>query len=337
MARPLRIEYPGAMYHVMNRGNQRRNVFGKKVDCETFLEKLEYFSELFNVKIYCYALMNNHFHLLLRTEEANLGRFMQSFLTSFTVALNRRNRKSGHIFQGRYKAQLVESEEYMSKLSRYIHLNPVRVKKYAKLPIEEKRSVLRNYAWSSFGALIGLKPAESFLDMEPVLATWGRNRVARMKNYREYVEEGLCKEIENPFDLAIRQMIIGSESFADRITRTNILKREIKDRKEEAQLHALQTSIEPMLIIRKVAEYFRTDIKEVLKRRGKAKEERKIAMYMCARYSISCMTLTEIGKLFSVSISGLTRARDRVGEKIEDNESEISKKIEEIKKSIAEV
>ena len=94
--------------------------------------------------IYCYVLMNNHFHLLPRTKEANLGRFMQSFLTSFTVTLNRRNRKSGHLFQGRYKAQLVENHGYISKLSRYIHLNPVRVNKYKESSVEEKRNVLLN-------------------------------------------------------------------------------------------------------------------------------------------------------------------------------------------------
>ena len=144
MSRPLRIEYQGAMYHVMNCGNQRQYVFRKKADYATFLEKLEYFSGLFNVDIYCYSLMNNHFHLLLRTKRANLGRFMQSFLTSFTVTLNRRNRKSGHLFQGRYKAQLVENHGYISKLSRYIHLNPVRVNKYKESSVEEKRNVLLN-------------------------------------------------------------------------------------------------------------------------------------------------------------------------------------------------
>ena len=96
MSRPLRIEFPGALYHVMNRGNQKQDVFRKKADCETFIEKLEYFSELFDIEIYCYVLMNNHFHLLLKTNEANLGRFMQSFLTSFTLTLNKRHRW-GHI------------------------------------------------------------------------------------------------------------------------------------------------------------------------------------------------------------------------------------------------
>lgn len=155
MSRPLRVEYAGALYHVMNRGNQRQVVFKRKTDCETFVEKLSEFAKAFHVEVYAYCLMPNHFHLLLRTVEANLGRFMQSFLTSFTVTLNRRNRKSGHLFQGRYKAHLVESRKYLMELSRYIDLNPVRVKRCESLSLEEKRNVLVNYTWSSYAAHIG--------------------------------------------------------------------------------------------------------------------------------------------------------------------------------------
>ncbi len=278
--------------------------------------------------------MNNHFHLLLRTEEANLGRFMQSFLTSFTVTLNRRNRKSGHLFQGRYKAQLVESEEYISKLSRYIHLNPIRVKKHAKLSVEEKRNVLLNYPWSSFSAHIGLKPPGNFLDIEPVLTTWGSNSVARMKNYRKYVEDGLYKDIDNPFELAIRQQIIGSETFADRITRTEILKRKVKDRREESALRAFQQSLRPGDFINAVAAYFKISREDILRRRSKAKVPRQIAMYLCAIYCASRVSMGDLGNLFSVSLSGITIARDRVKRKIAQGaDKELIKAVNDIKKS----
>lgn len=332
MSRPLRIEYPGAMYHVMNRGNQRQNVFKKNADCETFLEKLGYFSELFNVEIYCYVLMNNHFHLLIRTKEANLGRFMQSFLTSFTITLNQRNRKSGHLFQGRYKAQLVESNEYLSKLSRYIHLNPVRVKKYKDTAIEAKRNILKNHTWSSFAAHAGLKEPEDFLTIEPVLSTWGSTNIRKMKNYRKYVEDGLFKDIENPFELAIRQQIIGSETFADRITRTKLLKRKVKDRKEESTLRAFQQSMKPEDIVKTVAAYFQITEKSILQRRSTAKIPRKIAMYLCAVYCNSRVSLTDMGNMFSVSVSGLTIIRDRVKQN-----KNLTTKITEIKKLIVEV
>ena len=337
MSRPLRIEYPGAMYHVMNRGNQRQDVFRKKVDCVTFLEKLEYFSDLFNIDVYCYVLMNNHFHLLVRTNDANLGRFMQSFLTSFTMILNRRNQKNGHLFQGRYKAQLVETQEYISKLSRYIHLNPIRIKKYKNITIEEKRNILLNYTWSSFAAHIGLKEPEHFLKIKTVLSTWGSNNMIRMKKYREYVEEGLYKDIDNPFELAIRQQIIGSETFAERLTRTKILKRKVKDKREERMRCIFQSSIDPDVIINAVAAHFGTDAGKITQRKSTEKLPRQIAMYLCALYCNSRISLTDIGKLFSVSLSGLTRSRDRIKYKIETGNNELKEIISTIKKSIAEV
>ncbi len=326
MSRPLRIEYPGAMYHVMNRGNQRQDVFRKKIDCETFLERLGHFVELFNVELYCYVLMNNHFHLLLRTREANLGRFMQSFLTSFTIILNKRNKKSGHIFQGRYKAHLVESEQYISTLSRYIHLNPTRIKKYKDISIDEKKNILTQYTWSSYLAHIGLKEPDKFIDTTPVLSNWGTNNIAKMKNYRKYVEEGLYKDVENPFDLALRQQIIGSETFAERITRTKIMNMKIRDRREEGKLHDFQSSLDPETIIEAVIDYFNISRKQLLQRRSPEKLPRQIAMYLCAKYCTSKVSLSDIGKLFSISISGIAIARDRMNKEMGKEEKQNIKK-----------
>jgi putative transposase len=336
MSRPLRIEYPGALYHVVNRGNQRQDVFKSQRDCETFLKKLEHFAELFEVKVYCYCLMTNHFHLLLKTREANLGRFMQSFLTSFTVTVNRRNKKSGHIFQGRYKAHLVENRKYLSVLSRYIHLNPVRVKNYKNASLSEKKSIIQNYSWSSYTAHIGLEKSLKFLDINPVLSSWGKRKEDRMKSYREYVEDGLYKDIENPFELAIRQQVIGSESFAEKVTREKILNTEIKDKREQRALVHFQKSMSPEKVISCVAGYFEVSEKEILSRKGGQRVSRKLAMYLCCNYCTSHTTLTEIGKLFGVTLSGLTRTRDRVTQLLAKDKG-IKKYIIEIKKSIAEV
>ena len=108
MARPLRIEYKGACYHVMNRGNQRARVFHSRKHYTLFLEKLAHFCEPFDVTVHSYCCMPNHFHLLLTTREANLSRFMQSFLTSFTLSLNRMRSTTGHVFLGRFKAELLK-------------------------------------------------------------------------------------------------------------------------------------------------------------------------------------------------------------------------------------
>ena len=128
MARPLRIEYAGAYYHVMNRGNRRQVVFAEPQDYELFLERLRHFGELFDVRLLCYCCVPNHFHLYVQTAQPNLSRFVQSLLTSFTISVNRRHRTCGHVFQGRFTAHLVENEAYGAEVSRHIHLNAVRAK-----------------------------------------------------------------------------------------------------------------------------------------------------------------------------------------------------------------
>jgi REP element-mobilizing transposase RayT len=142
MARAVRIEYPDACYHVTNRGNQRGKVFFSEEHYKLFVEKLGEMAMQYGVSVYTYCCMPNHFHLYLETKHANLSKFMQSFLTSFCVTMNRLRNSSGHIFQGRYKAHLVEDEPYGIEVSRYIHLNPVRVKRLSKRRIEEKREYL---------------------------------------------------------------------------------------------------------------------------------------------------------------------------------------------------
>ena len=133
MARPLRIEYPGAYYHVTSRGNDRSAIFTDDADKRRFLEILETTSNLFGVEVHGYVMMENHFHLILMTPMANLQKFMQRFNSAYTVSFNRRHHRTRHLFQGRYKALLIDRDTYLLELSRYLHLNPVRIKKYSHL------------------------------------------------------------------------------------------------------------------------------------------------------------------------------------------------------------
>ncbi len=187
MSRPLRIEYSGAYYHVMNRGNRRGVVFHSAEDYRIFLRKLAEFSESYHVLVHCYCLLPSHFHLDICTPEANLSRFMQGLLTSVTTVLNRKHQTSGHLFQGRFKAHLVESERYGDELSRYIHLNPIRVSRHETRPIADKRQLLADYPWSSFAMYVGLRFCPKWLDTGSVLSDWGNSLVDQMKNYRGYV------------------------------------------------------------------------------------------------------------------------------------------------------
>jgi len=145
---------------------------------------------------------------------------MQSFLTSFSVSCNRRHGTSGHVFQGRYKAFLVEDvSEYAAKVSRYIHLNQVRVPSFEGAAVEDLQREMRHCRWSSYGAVIGLRRCPRWLKRGDVLRGWGSTQRDRQLAYAEYVEQGLTKDLWDPWEAAAAQAVIGSDSFVDRIRR----------------------------------------------------------------------------------------------------------------------
>ncbi len=169
MARPLRIEYPGAVYHVTMRGNNRRCLFRWDQDRERFLLSLSESLERFDVRLYLFSLMTNHIHLVLETPRGNLSRFMHRLQTAYTVYFNRRHRESGHLMQGRFGASVVDEDGYILKLSRYVHLNPVFIKAYKSKPVHERVQMLRNYRWSSYRSYIGRSKRLDFVEYSPIL------------------------------------------------------------------------------------------------------------------------------------------------------------------------
>ena len=258
-----------------------------------------------------HIVMPNHFHVYLRTPEANLSRFMQSFLTAFTVSLNRRRGGSGHLFQGRFKAQLVERERYGNELSRYIHLNPVRTMAARDLPTESRRFLLRQYKWSSYASCIGLRKKAPWLDYADVLSSWGLRRKEQMVNYRQYVEQGLLRDIEDPAAGLEAWSILGGESFIDRIKRTYLLKRDA-DAREEPELTHLQSSLAPADILSAVAAACDVSVASILQRRSRSRLARRLGMFCVCKYCRYGRSLIELARTFGVSVSGLTRGRDRV-------------------------
>src|SRR3989338_9593536 len=146
MARPLRIEYPGAFYHVMNRALNRQDIYLIDQDYQVFLETLKETSKLFSTRIVSYCLMPNHYHLLLQTPKANLSRTMRHLNGVYTQRFNRVHKKDGPLFRGRYKAILVQEDEYLTHLIRYIHLNPVQanlVSNLSKFPWTSHKDYLK--------------------------------------------------------------------------------------------------------------------------------------------------------------------------------------------------
>ena len=203
MARSVRLEYPWALYHVTARGNRRDWIYLDDVDRRRFEETLAQAVERFNWVVFAYCLMGNHYHLLVETPDANLGRGMQWLNGVYTQRFNRRHRRVGHVLQGRYKAILVERESYLLELARYIVLNPVR----AHL-IDDPA----DWEWSSYRATAGFSDAASWLSTDRVLDEFGP-AASRRQAYRRFVHEGIgCA---SPWNDLHAQLFLGSEAFVE--------------------------------------------------------------------------------------------------------------------------
>jgi putative transposase len=218
MARLLRIQYAGAIYHVTVRSNAGAALFEDDFDRRYWLGRIREATETYQVRIYLFCAMETHFHMVLETPQANLGRFMQGVLTGYGVHFNRVHRRQGHVTQGRYGARLVEGNEYLLKLSRYVHLNPVKTSAMVQRPLEERLTCLRSYPWSSFQGYVGLSAPNAFVDDEPVLALVGGRGAEGRGRYQEYVETGLATDDEEFQALLMRSArSIGSERFREQV------------------------------------------------------------------------------------------------------------------------
>ena len=235
MARPLRIERIGCWYHLTARGNERRDIFRDDKDRRHFLELLEEVVSMFAVRLHAYVLMSNHYHLLVEITEANLSRAIHWLNVSYTVWFNRRHGRRGHLLQGRFKSVVVEPAEWGLEVSRYIHLNPSRLRRLGlgKRELQRSRSVgvervegeqvqerirtLRGYPWSSYRAYIGSAKRPAWLTVEVVLRLAGK-AANPGERYRRHCEEAIGQGlVESPWDKLIGQAVLGSERFAARL------------------------------------------------------------------------------------------------------------------------
>lgn len=206
MARPLRIEFPGAIYHITSRGNARLPIFEDITDRNQFLDVLDGVVKRFKWRCYAYCLMNDHYHLVVETVEGNLSQGMRQLNGVYTQSFNRRHNQGGHIFQGRYKAILVEKENYLLPLCRYVVLNPVG-SGLVKAP--------EKYFWSSYLATAGLEKRPSFLKVDWILNQFGSNREESQNKYREFVQDGI--QAESPWKELKAQCILGSRDFIEKL------------------------------------------------------------------------------------------------------------------------
>jgi putative transposase len=196
MARLLRMEFPGAIYHVTFRGNQRKALFKSDADRQRLLRQIAEARDLYQTRIYLVCLMPNHVHLLLETPRGNLSAFMGQLLTAYTVFFNRRHQRVGHLLQGRFQARVVEGDDYLLKLSRYVHLNPVSGRRWQGQPDEVRRECLRDYRWSTYRSFVGVEKPWPWIEYAPLLAMVTAKGHSPAASYAQYVQLGLAKNDE---------------------------------------------------------------------------------------------------------------------------------------------
>ncbi|MEO8585032.1 MAG: transposase [Acidobacteriota bacterium] len=241
MSRPLRLEYAGAFWHVTARGNERREIFRSDDDRTDFLRILGRTVTLYRWRLHAYVLMGNHYHILVETPEPTLSRGMRQLNGLYTQGFNRRYRRVGHLFQGRFKAILVEKDAHLLELARYVVLNPVRaalVKSAAA------------WTWSSYRATAGIEKAPPWLETHATLISFGVGRSRSIEKYRAFVSEGRRGGYE-PWEMVEGQIYLGGDAF---------------HREIDARLARMKTSDQIPVSQRKPRRKNRIDVSEVLKR-----------------------------------------------------------------------
>ncbi|WP_305041538.1 REP-associated tyrosine transposase [Geoalkalibacter sp.] len=296
MARSLRINYPGAFYHVTSRGNERRDVFKGQRDREKFLSYLESAVFRYGAVVHCWCLMGNHYHLLVETPEGNLPQIMRHINGAYTTYFNAKRKRSGHLFQGRYKAWLVEADVYALELSRYMHLNPVRAGLVSRP---------EDYLWSSYRSFIGHVGTPDWLKTQQILGCLGQRVGGAPSRYREFVEDRLGKEYESPLQDAVAGSILGCQAFIDKVKHEHVHGR--VPAKDVPALRQLKERPRVEDILNAVGE--EVGVSE--------KEARRIGIYLS--HSLSGLPLRQLGEIFGMGETALCEASRRMKMRISVN------------------
>ena len=247
MARPLRIEYPDAIYHVTMRGIERRRIVADERDRRQWLNRLGHVVRLHRWRLFAFALMNNHYHLFLQTPEPNLSRGMHDLNSAYATFFNVRHQRSGHLFQGRFKAFIIEDEGYWDSVSCYVHLNPVRAALVAKP---------QDWRWSSYPGYHWLSQRLGWIDYARVLDDFGGDNDLGRRRYRDFIVAELARQLDSPFAKAKYGLILGSDRFVERIREK--LRRQPDD-PEVPPLARMRLRPDLPAVIAAVAEHYRCD------------------------------------------------------------------------------
>jgi REP-associated tyrosine transposase len=322
MARPLRVEYPGAFYHVMNRGNDGKRLFISKRDHEKFLENLGQAAERFDLRIHTYCLMSNHYHLLVETPQANLSRAFHWFHAAYATYFNVKRKRQGHVFQGRYKALLIDADAYLKQLSRYIHLNPLRANMVTQLD---------EHPWSSYPAFIGKAKSPEWLHTDWLFSQFAKTPKTARRKYKRFVEETNLATLQNPFMKSTGGFILGELDFVNWVKDT-FLKKESTN-KEIPQLKILKPQIGLDTIIAAVAETFECEADQIIHKGTKGNQARDIAIYLSRE--LTGETSVYLGERFGhVSGANITMRYKVIANALVKGNRKLKSKINSIRKRI---
>ncbi len=240
MARPLRIQYPGALYHITNRGNERKSIFKDDIDRRESLKILSRSIETYGIVLHGFVLMKNHWHLLAHTPLGNLSEFMRHFNITYTSHYNRRHQRVGHLYQGRYKSFLVEADSYLSQVSRYIHLNPVRVANMKTVPASEQLHFLWNYKWSSLPGYINKSNRFNCVTYSTILEEYGGDTPKGRQLYKKKIVDDLTAGLIIK-DQIVGQSILGSKVFVAWVRETFIKNKKDREKTNVQRIHRYLT------------------------------------------------------------------------------------------------
>ena len=285
MARPLRVEYPGAWYHVMNRGAGRRSIYKNDDQRRYFLSLLQDTHARFNAEWHAYCLMGNHYHLLLRTPDGNLQRIMRHINGLYTQYFNRSERKDGPLFRGRYKAILVDAQNYWLQLSRYIHRNPLEAKLCKSLS---------QYRWSSYRAYTGVDKKPDWLNINYTLKAIAKRNA--QEKYKAYVSKSVDEDIAEFYRKKKTSPILGDDQFKARVLAGKTYTVDVPELAVERIRPTLNQIVEAVCRHYKVKE---TEIWRQTRGKGVKSPARSVAMYLCQQ--TADMRLAEIAEKFGLA------------------------------------
>jgi putative transposase len=326
MARPLRIQFPGAHYHITCRGIERRKIYFDNKDRHKFLAMLADSLETYQVLLHAYVMMNNHFHLLVQTKKANCSEFMRHFNIRYTGWFNWRHERSGNLYQGRYHAYLVDADNYLLEVSRYLHLNPVRLKQLKSTSFRERWQKALDYPWSSLSGYVKDRGVLDFVYYDQLLSMAGDRQ-----GYYMLVRDGLRRGFESPFKHVRSRMILGDAYFAASVKR---YLRRVSSREQPAYRELVNVTLEPEVVLGTLRRECGIT-RRALEQRGANGITRGMVAELLYKYCE--ITQAQIGHLLGdIDYMSVYQLRSRLKRQI-NQESEVKKRFNELEMKLQQL